>query len=183
MKEMNSNLHNFYGAFDKVTKDGILSFFGTTMNISSILLCSLLLLADLCFAHYSTLEINVLDFQSHGNDEYTIVFEAEDTMMDDKFVPEKERKYIVHIRFDPKRAQCRYLDLTLEKYRQAIKLLKQQIVLSKSLTICRLSDIGYSQIKGRKGHYRSEALYIEKVNVESEDYVCFCHSVWGASPD
>ncbi len=126
-----------------------------------------------CLAHTDNLKVEILKFSINSNDEYVLEIKPIDS---------KERR-IIYIRYDPKRAVGNeYLELTLDKYRESIKLLESSFMKTSEIEICRLSGIGYSPIDGKTGEFRTNALFISERKGQY-NFVCFCHSVYGTSPD
>ena len=144
----------------------------------SLLFC--FIYATSSFAMADFLDIHVMDFTSKGKDEYILIFRAADTRECNKAnMQKKYRKYIVHLRHNPevltigiqKADENPY---TKEVYLKAIDLFKYQLSKSKDLTIMRMSAKGYIHIKGKKGHYQTEALTI--YSFKGQEYVCMIHS-------
>ncbi|MFC1579617.1 hypothetical protein ACFL4N_01755 [Thermodesulfobacteriota bacterium] len=144
------------------------------VKYSLLTIVSLFVIASstMSYAHVDSLEIKVLDFQTHETGEHTIVFEAIDSRANGKSVERKKRKYSVHISYVPKNLA---LSVTKQEHDAAIKYLQALLLKNKHITILRMSGQGYRPIENRKGHYRADALKLVTF-LRNQQNLMFVHS-------
>lgn len=140
--------------------------------LAIITACLILSTPTICLAAAELLEIIVSDFQMHDNGEHVIIFKAIDDRVDGKAVDKRERNYIVHILYNPKSLA---FPVSIDEHTKALVYLKDVLNKEKSITIWRLSGDGYRPIKGKAGHYRTDALKIVSFGVGNQR-VMFIHS-------
>lgn len=129
---------------------------------------SIIASSSICHAHADTIEIKVIKFITFNNRECLIVFEA----LGGKAVEEKQRRYSVHIGYNPKHLA---LPVKEQEHSAALKFLQTLLLNNTKIVIWRMSGQGYRPIKNKKGHYRTDALKIVSYRKEEQD-ILFVHS-------
>ena len=97
-------------------------------------------------------------------------------------------KKIIHIRHNPDRLSGLLINkgnrpMANEEYNRGYDLLVKQLKEQKAVEVWLLSDAGFLPIKGRKGHFRADSMYVTPWDSTGKR-VCLVHSDLGSiSPD
>jgi hypothetical protein len=123
------------------------------MRITAVIaFCCLALTAR---ASVNVFSAEVIQFKTEGRDQYKFTFRK----IDKPDPRQKDGKFIVHLRYNPKRISHANSQFhTRKMYSDAVARLQQQIARSRVIQFGEYSSEGYSPIRGKPGEYQSEAL-------------------------
>ena len=127
----------------------------------------LVLVPQIALGERGSFDARVIELKQSGNDEY--ILRMVQLSEPYGYQHNRDRELVIHLRFECPVYECTDAKTqpTLEKYHQAIALLKSQINTSKTIKFG-IVDRGFAQIEGTKNEYQSNDLEVYQGEVYSD---------------